>query len=42
MGLSREMTGAEFDALALAQDMMAASRATLAAAGQLHLIEVSR
>jgi hypothetical protein len=42
MGLSREMTGAEFDALALAQDMMAASRATLAAAGQLHLIEVSQ
>jgi hypothetical protein len=39
---AREMSGAEFDSLALAQDVMAEARATLAAAGQLHLIEVSR
>ena len=38
---AREMTGAEFDSLALAEDRMAAARATLAAAGQLHLIEVA-
>ena len=39
--LDRDMTGAEFESLKLAQDGMAASRATLAAAGQLHLIEVA-
>ncbi|MEV6737905.1 hypothetical protein AB0N14_13620 [Streptomyces sp. NPDC051104] len=37
---TRQLTGAEFDSLVLAQDVMAASQATLAAAGQLHLIEV--
>jgi hypothetical protein len=36
---ARTMSGAEFDSLVLAQDMMAAARATLADAGQLHLIE---
>ena len=39
--LDRDMTGAEFESLKLAQDRMADSRATLAAAGQLHLIEVA-
>ncbi len=39
--LDRPMTGAEFDSLALAQDKMAEARATLAAAGQLHLIEAA-
>lgn len=41
LGLGREMTGAEFQSLGLAQDRMAEARATLAAAGQLHLIEVA-
>lgn len=40
--LDRPMTGAEFTSLALAQDRMAESRQTLADAGQLHRIEVSR
>ncbi|MFI9244175.1 hypothetical protein ACIGXF_16655 [Streptomyces sp. NPDC053086] len=35
---TRDLSGAEFDSLVLAQDVMAASRATLAAVGQLHLI----
>ena len=39
---TRDLTGAEFDSLVLAQDLMAGSRTTLAAAGQLHLIEVGR
>ncbi|QTD97005.1 hypothetical protein [Streptomyces cyanogenus] len=39
---TRDLTGAEFDSLVLAQDVMAASRTVLAAAGQLHLIEVDR
>ena len=39
---TRHLSGAEFDSLALAQDVMAESQATLAAAGQLHLIEVDR
>lgn len=39
---ARTMSGADFDSLALAQDRMNAARATLAAAGQLHLIEVAR
>ncbi|MDQ0809861.1 hypothetical protein QFZ63_001575 [Streptomyces sp. B3I7] len=38
----RDLSGAEFDSLALAQDTMRASKATLAAAGQLHLIEAAR
>lgn len=38
---SRHLSGAEFDSLALAQDTMAASIAILAAAGQLHLVEVA-
>lgn len=38
--LDRDMTGAEFESLKMAQDRMAASRAMLTAAGQLHLIEV--
>ncbi|MET7429606.1 hypothetical protein ABZT16_11490 [Streptomyces flaveolus] len=37
----RDLSGAEFDSLVLAQDVMAASRATLAAAGQLYLIEAA-
>lgn len=37
--LGRQMTGAEFDSLALAQDRIRDARATLATAGQLHLIE---
>lgn len=36
---SSSLSGAEFDSLVLAQDVMAASRTVLAAAGQLHLIE---
>lgn len=40
-GLDRDMTGSEFESLKLAQDRMAAARAALAAAGQLHLIEVA-
>jgi hypothetical protein len=39
---AREMSGAEFDSLALAQDVMAEARTTLAAGGQLHLIGVAR
>jgi len=39
---TRNLTSAEFDALVLAQDTMAAARAVLTAAGQLHLIEVDR
>lgn len=39
---TRSLSGAEFDSLALAQDVMADSLAVLAAAGQLHLIEVDR
>lgn len=39
---ARTFTGAEFDSLTLAQGRMAEARATLAAAGQLHLIEVAR
>jgi hypothetical protein len=35
----RHLSGAEFDSLALAQDVMAASLATLTAAGRLDLIE---
>lgn len=37
----RDLTGAEFDSLSVAQDTMRASKATLAAAGQLHLIEAA-
>lgn len=37
---ARDMTGAQFDSLADAQQRMDDARATLAAAGQLHLIEV--
>lgn len=36
------MSDLDADSLAVAEDLMAASRATLAAAGQLHLIEVGR
>lgn len=39
---ARTFTGAEFDSLVLAQDVMSESRAILAAADQLHLIEVAR
>jgi hypothetical protein len=39
---ARKMTGADFDSLATAQDRMNEARARLAAAGQLHLIEVAR
>jgi hypothetical protein len=35
----RDLSGAEFDSLSVAQDTMRASKAVLAAAGQLHLIE---
>jgi hypothetical protein len=38
---SRDLTPAEFDALEFAQDVMRESRATLAAAGMLHLIGVA-
>jgi hypothetical protein len=38
---ARDMSPAQFDSLADAQKRMAEFRATLAAAGQLHLIEVS-
>ena len=38
---SRELTAGEADYLAHAQDMMAAARATLAAAGRLDLIGVA-
>ncbi|MBR8638636.1 hypothetical protein KEF29_03305 [Streptomyces tuirus] len=37
--LGRELTGAEFDSLALAQNRMAAAHQTLADAGRLDLIE---
>lgn len=37
----RDLTGAEFDSLSVAQDTMRASKAILAAAGQLHLIEAA-
>lgn len=36
---SRDLSGAEFDSLFDAQDVMRESRRTLAAAGMLHLIE---
>lgn len=39
---TRHLSGAEFDSLVLAQDVMAASQATLAVAGHLDLIEVAR
>ncbi|MGW1134882.1 hypothetical protein [Streptomyces griseoluteus] len=39
---TRQLTPAEFDALATAEQTMTAARATLAAAGQLHLIEAGR
>lgn len=38
---ARDLSGAEFDSLFDAQDVMRESRRTLAAAGMLHLIEVS-
>lgn len=38
---ARDMSPAQFDSLADAQKRMAEYRATLAAAGQLHLIEVA-
>lgn len=38
---SRNLSGAEFDSLILAQDVMAASQATLSAAGRLDLIGVA-
>lgn len=38
---SRDLTGAEFDAFEFAQDVMRESRATLAAARMLHLIETA-
>ncbi|MGW0626459.1 hypothetical protein [Streptomyces sp. NPDC002758] len=37
----RDLTSAEFDALEFAQDVMRESRATLAAAGRLDLIEAA-
>lgn len=37
----RDLTGAEFDSLSVAQDTMRASKAILAAAGQLHLIKAA-
>ncbi|MFG3046275.1 hypothetical protein ACGFZR_15265 [Streptomyces sp. NPDC048241] len=39
---ARRITPAEFDALATARQTMAIARATLAAAGQLHLIEAGQ
>ena len=39
---TRDLSGAEFDSLVLAQDVMAEARAVLTAVGQLHLIEVAR
>lgn len=39
---ARDMSPTQFDSLASAQQRMTEARATLAAAGQLHLIEVAR
>lgn len=36
---ARDMTGAQFDSLALAEDTMSEARRLLAQAGQLHLID---
>lgn len=39
---SGRMSDLDADSLAAAEDVMSAARATLAAAGQLHLVEVAR